>query len=203
MNAPGAYLMALFLAGCPLVATAPLARAVDPGETPHAPWVDAIRAMDEALARKDLRAALRAREDARLAALASPRWEGLAMVGDATLRLARSAGLLDAMEPAARRAYVFALHRARRQGSLDGVLRVTRAFAGLGDHDMVRRGFAIAESLATTSGEPQAVERVRALEEELAAEMPRAGGVPEAAAAPMDGALPGPDERSRGSHSSE
>ena len=164
-----------------------------------APWVSAIRAMDEALARGDLRAALKAREDARLAALASERWEGIAMVGDATLRLAQGTGLLDAMEPAARRAYVFALHRARRQGSLDGVLQITRAFAGLGDHDMVSVGFTIAGSLAVTSREANAVKRVRALEEELAAEMPRAGGVPAAVAAPLRGASASRDDGSRDS----
>lgn len=152
--------------------------------------------MDESLARGDLRTALRAREDARLAALASPRWEGMVMVGDATLRLAQSAGLSQAMESAARRAYLFALHRARRQGSLDGVLHVTRTFASLGDQDMVRSGFRIAKGLAVASGGPQASERVRALEEELAARMSRGGGAPEA---PVKDASPGRDERSRGS----
>ena len=37
------------------------------------PWARAIRAMDEAMARGDLRAAMRAREDARLAALYAER----------------------------------------------------------------------------------------------------------------------------------
>ena len=200
MKAPGIHLMTLLLAGSSLLTfSAPSARGGEADTTRSAPWEDAIRAMDESLARGDLRAALRAREDARLAALVSPRWEGMAMVGDATLRLAQSAGLSQAMEPAARRAYLFALHRARRQGSLDGVLRVTRAFASLGDQDMVLSGFRIAEGLVVTSGEPRASERVHALEEELAARMSRASGVPEAAAAPVEDASRGRDERSRGS----
>jgi hypothetical protein len=157
------------------MATTSPALAGSAGTADGPPWVSAIRAMDDALTRGDTRAAMRAREDARLAALASFRWEGIAMVGDATLRLAESAGLRAAMEPAARRAYVFALRRAHRQGSLDGVLRVTRALARLGDHDMVQSGFAIAESLAVTSSAPDALERVRALEKKILGETPREG----------------------------
>jgi hypothetical protein len=173
----GTVRTAVLLAGTVfLLATTSPAWAGSAGTAEGRSWVGAIRAMDDALARGDMRAAMRAREDARLAALATFRWEGIAMVGDATLRLAESAGLRAAMEPAARRAYVFALHRARRQGSLDGVLRATRALAGLGDHDMVQSGFAIAESLAVTSSTPGALERVRALEERILVETPRDGG---------------------------
>ena len=116
-----------------------------------APWVDAIRAMDEALAKGDVRGALSAREDARLAALSSDGWEGLVLVGDATLRLAQNSGLRVAMEPAARRAYVFALDRARRQESLEGVVRVTEALVALGDLDMARKGCGIAGALAASA----------------------------------------------------
>jgi hypothetical protein len=129
--------------------------------------VEAIRAMDEALAKGDLRTALRAREDARLAALASTGWEGPVLLGDATLRLGRNSGLRGAMEPAARRAYVFALYRARRQESLEGVVRVTEAFVSLGDRDMARKACGIAGSLAASGREPEARERVRALENRL------------------------------------
>ena len=179
MRTMRAYLGAVLLAASVLLtastATTPWVGA-GAGESPDsAPWEGAIRAMDDALARGDLRGALRAREDARLAALSSQRWEGMVMVGDATLRLGRSAGLLPAMEPAARRAYTFALHRANRQGSLDGTIRITLAFAGLGDRDMVRKGFAIAENLAGTSRDPHAIERVRSLEQWIAAEMPSTG----------------------------
>jgi hypothetical protein len=196
----GFYLLPL-AATMLLTVGAGLARSGD-GVEP-APWVSAIRAMDEALTRGDVRAALRAREDARLAALASPNWEGVAMVGDATLRLGRRAGLATALEPGARRAYVFALHRARRQGSLEGVLYVTEAFAGLGDRDMTRRGLAIAEKLAVTSRAPHALERVRALRERLAAEIPPAGGVPAAAAAPREGGSRGAEDGVGPRHGSE
>lgn len=163
-------LVALLLVGSSTLAAAtPPARAGG-SSAGTAPWVRPLRAMDEALEKGDVRAALRAREDARLAALASPQWEGMVAVGDATLRLARGTGLRLAMEPAARRAYRFALFRARRQGSLDGALRVIEAFAALGDREMARQGFAVAGALAMASHEPQALERVRALEERLSAE---------------------------------
>jgi hypothetical protein len=204
LNISRAHLVVLLLAASSLlVAAVPSARGGTGDSPAGAPWVGAIRAMDDALARGDLRAALKAREDARLAALASQRWEGMAMVGDATVRLARRADLLPAMEPAARRAYVFALHRANREGSLDGVLRITMAFAGLGDHDMVRKGLAVAESLAITSRDPQAMERVRALEQWLTAEPSWTGGVLGADAAPLESARPGRDENSLGSYGSE
>jgi hypothetical protein len=193
MKAIGMHVFALLVTGSLLAAPAPFARACDESKVSTAPWAAAIEAMDEALARGDVRAALKAREDARLAALASERWEGMAMVGGATLRLAQTTGLLVSMEPAVRRAYVFALHRARRQGSLDGVLCITRAFAGLGDRDLVVSGFAIADRLAVKSREPRAAERVRALEEELAAGMTWPRGTPAAAAAPMEGASSGRD----------
>jgi len=128
---------------------------------------EAIRAMDRALAKGDLRAALRAREDARLAALASPGWDGLVTLGDATLRLGLHSGLQSAMEPAARRAYLFALHRARRQESLEGLVRITEAFVAMGDRDMAKKVCGIAGRLAASAREPAARERLRALQNRI------------------------------------
>jgi len=128
---------------------------------------DAIRAMDEALAKGDLRTALRAREDARLAALASTGWDGLVTLGDATLRLGLNSGLRGAMEPAARRAYLFALYRARRQESLEGAVRVTEAFVAMGDRDMAKQACGIAGRLAASAREHGARERVRALKNRI------------------------------------
>jgi hypothetical protein len=129
--------------------------------------VEAIRAMDEALAKGDLRTALRAREDARLAALGSAGWEGLVVLGEATLRLGLNSGLRGAMEPAARRAYLFALYRARRQESIEGVVRVTEAFVAMGDREMAQKACGIAAGLAASGREPAARERVRALQNRL------------------------------------
>jgi len=129
--------------------------------------VDAVRAMDEALAKGDLRTALRAREDARLTALASTGWDGLVTLGDATLRLGLQSGLQSAMEPAARRAYLFALYRARRQESLEGVVRVTEAFVAMGDREMAKKACGIAGRLAASAREPATQERIRALQNRI------------------------------------
>src|SRR5215510_6837357 len=120
--------MAALIALSALGAGTAIVSAQEGGPSSATLLVEAIRAMDEALAKGDLRTALRAREDARLAALGSPGWEGLVLLGDATLRLGLNSGLRSAMEPAARRAYLFALYRARRQESIEGVVRVTEAF---------------------------------------------------------------------------
>lgn len=178
-----------------LTAASSMVRGGDGSPSDARPWVGPIRVMDEALAKGDIRAALRAREDARLAALASDGWEGLVLVGDATLRLAQTSGLRVAMEPAARRAYVFALDRARRQESLEGVVRVTEALVALGDRDMARKGCGIAGHLATSAREPEARERVRALEDRLKA---LSTGVPAASAAPVPGAVLTRSDDSRG-----
>src|SRR5262245_59086095 len=84
-----------------LVAGGSIVRAQEAGTSGTSSLMAAIRAMDDALARGDVRTAFRAREDARLAALASPGWEGLVLLGNATVRLGQSSGLGSAMEPAA------------------------------------------------------------------------------------------------------
>lgn len=168
----------LMMAGLALLATAAMPAACAAGPEAHdaAPWEDAIRAMDQALERGDIAAAARARQEAYLAALSSRRWEAMAAVGDASLRLARLPAANRLMLAEARRSYVNAFFRARHQGSLDGVLRVTEAFAALGDREVARQGLVIANVLAAASREPYARERVRALQERLAAELPLMGG---------------------------
>jgi len=160
--------LATLIALSALIAGSSIVRAQETGTSSGAAsLVEAIRAMDEALAKGDLRTALRAREDARLAALGSPGWEGLVLLGDATLRLGLKSGLRGAMEPAARRAYLFALYRARRQQSIEGVVRVTEALVAMGDREMARKACGIAGSLAASAREPAARERVRALQNRL------------------------------------
>ena len=162
------------MAGLALLATAAMPAACAAGPEVHnaTPWEDGIRAMDQALERGDIVAAARARQEASLAARASRRWEAMAAVGDASLRLAQLPAANRLMVAEARRSYLDALFRARHQGSLDGVLRLTEAFAALGDREIARQGFVIANVLAATSGEPDARARVRALQERLAAELP-------------------------------
>ncbi len=139
-------------------------RETDPGT----PWVAHTRAVDEALARKDLSMAIRSWHDAYRAALGSRRWEGMVEVGDAYLRIGETAGLRKPWEPKAWEIYLNALSRARHQTALNGVLRVAEAFAGLGDHEVAEECLRVAGQLAVQGRDPQAYERIREFRERLA-----------------------------------
>ena len=54
--------------------------------------------------------------------------------------------------PAARRAYLVALFRARGEGSLTGVVEAAEGFAALGDDAVVQQALAMAEPLAAAAG---------------------------------------------------
>ena len=140
-----------------------VAAAREPGD---APWTAHIRRMDDALANGDVSLAIRAWQQAYGAALVSSRWEGLVEVGDSLLRIGQTTKLAQASTTIARSAYVTALFRAREDGSLDGVLRATEAFAALGDREVVASSIRIAEDLAA-SADSQARQRVRELAERL------------------------------------
>jgi len=131
-------------------------------------WDQYIRVMDEARARGDFRAADAARQTAYAAALGSERWDAMAAIGDASARLAEDfPGLCVTLFPELRRIYWTALLRARRDSSLDGVLRVSEALADLGDRDGARAGLTVAEGMLATSQRARAVERVKELAERL------------------------------------
>lgn len=125
-----------------------LARVGDPSAKEESPWISPLRDMHGALARGDFSAATRARHKADLAVLAHPCWEGFLAVGDGALRLGEAGQGRGAREPEARRAYLSAMVRARNARSLEGALRVTDAFARLGDRHMVEQGVRIARELA-------------------------------------------------------
>ena len=114
-------------------------------------WSGPVRQIDAALARGDVSLAVRAWHDAYLAALGSRSWEGLVDVGDAYLRIETVSGGRNAAMPRARELYLSALIRARAERSLEGVLRVTEAFATLGDLGLVSRSLAVAETLVAGS----------------------------------------------------
>lgn len=156
--------IALALAALILAAQAP---AGSVGAEHQQPWGPALRRMDDALAQRNVTAALLAFRSAHLAALGSRRWEGMADVGDAALRLNAALTPPRTMKARAREAYLNALFRARADQSLDGVLRVTEAFARLGDRDVVAQCLAIAETLASGRHDAAGVARVRALAERL------------------------------------
>ena len=135
-----------------------LARVGDPSAKEEAPWISPLRDMDDALARGDFSTATTARHKADLAALASPSWEGFLAVGDGALRLGEARGARSGREHEARRAYLSAMVRARNARSLEGTLRVTDAFARLGDRDMVEQGAHFARELA--GRDDKAIDRV-------------------------------------------
>ena len=123
-------------------------RARAESQAPAVPdWGRHLRTMDDALARHDGDAAVRAHDDAHAAVLVAQSWDGMLAVGAATLRLAPNGSSPDGARADARRMYLWALVRARGAGSLAGVLRAGEAFAALGDRDMVALSARIAEAL--------------------------------------------------------
>jgi len=142
------------------------------GGSPSAPWTTYLRQVNEALARKNVSAAVRAWHDAYVTALGSRRWEGMVEVGDAYLRIGDLSGFRKESEAKARRIYLGALFQARAQGSLDGVLRVADAFLVLGDREVVYQCLRIAESLADRGRDASARARVRAFEARLRDSVP-------------------------------
>src|SRR2546425_7493092 len=111
-------------------------------------WVAHVAVVDEALARADISAAVRAWHDAYGAALAAGSWEAMLSVGDAVVRVGQAAEARMGARPNARQAYLTALLRAQRDGSVDGVLRVAEAFDSLGDRAVASQCVRIAGRLA-------------------------------------------------------
>lgn len=112
-------------------------------DTPHAlappAWTLPLERMDEALGRGDAAAALIAWRQAQGAALRSMQWDGMMAVGDASRRLGADG------RAQARQAYVTALFRAQREGSLEGLLSAATAFGKLGDRDVLVHALRLAE----------------------------------------------------------
>jgi hypothetical protein len=125
-------------------------------------WAARIAEMDRALARGETAAATAAWREAYVSAHLSRGWPGMLAVGDAALRAGRTSRTPEVFEPRARRAYLTALLRARRQASRDGVLAVAEAFGRLGDRDAERLARSDAADL-TIRGEAQARRRANAL----------------------------------------
>jgi hypothetical protein len=124
-------------------------------------WAVRIAEMDEALKRGDSTAVQFAWREAYVAAHVSRGWPGMLAVGDAAIRAGTITGPQIA-EARARRAYLTTLLRARRQGSLDGVLAAGEAFGRLGDTAAVQMVAKVASDLVERSGDGVARERVQA-----------------------------------------
>jgi hypothetical protein len=140
---------------------------IEPAVT-HAPWTHSLEAMDAAIATTNASAAVLAWRHAYAAALDQPGWQGLVEVAGAALRITAIPGFRKAAESRARESYWTALFRARRQGSLNGVLDAAEAFGALNDRVMVEQCIRIAERLALLTADADAADRVRMLAADLA-----------------------------------
>jgi hypothetical protein len=134
----------------------------------QAPWSTHLEAMDTAISMSNASAAVLAWRHAYAAALAQPGWRGLVDVAGAARRIGAIPGFQKAADSRARESYWTALFRARRQGSLTGVLDAAEAFGTLGDRVMVEQCIRIAERLALLTGDAGAADRVRTLAADLA-----------------------------------
>jgi hypothetical protein len=126
-------------------------------------WSVPLERADEALREGDVAHALSWWREARMEAIRDRGWEGLIQVGDASRRIGAQGGLHRDGEALARDAYMAALLRARREQSVDGLLRAASAFGELGDRDIVAHALHIAERQAAQ--DPRAREHVRAVAE--------------------------------------
>jgi hypothetical protein len=133
----------------------------NPG-TPH-PWTTHIAVMDRAVAEGNVTAAVRAWRQAYLLAVNDMGWHGLIDVASACRRIGAIPGFAKTSDDRARETYWLALFRARRQGSLEGVLQSAEAFGALGDRAMVEQCIRVAERLAALNSDGAAPARVRAL----------------------------------------
>jgi hypothetical protein len=127
----------------------------------------ALAAMDEALARQDFPAAVKAWRQARELALRSRGWRGPVEVAEAELRLAVATDHLREAKPMARELFLAALFRARVEGAPDGALRAADGFARLGDREAAALAVRIAETAAARHGDDEERARVRLAAERI------------------------------------
>jgi hypothetical protein len=107
-----------------------------------------LDAVDAAIAQQNVRRAAYEWRVAYSLALRSRRWQAMADIGDAAVRIdalaGRPGGRPTNFRAEARQAYLRALFQARHERARDGVERVAQAFAGLGDREMAAHARAIA-----------------------------------------------------------
>jgi len=121
---------------------------------------DGLTRIDEALAAKDIDAAVEAWREARAAAVRRGGWKSMVALGDAYLRIGDRAEFRRGFTAGARESYLNALFRARDERSIEGVLRSAQAFAALGDVDVVGYCLQVASRLAARDPDPRAREVV-------------------------------------------
>jgi hypothetical protein len=108
-----------------------------------------LAAVDEALARNDAGRAIYEWRDAYGLALRSRRWDAMAAVGDAALKIDAATGAPTGhptgFRAEARQAYLKALFDARAAASPEGMERIAASFAALGDTHMAAQARALAK----------------------------------------------------------
>ena len=156
----------MLLAAVTLAAGAEMADSPRESADVPAPWTEALKAVDDALP-FDLGVAVRAWHDAYSAAWRSRRWEGFVAVGDAYPKIGAASKEMAAARATARASYVMALNRATAVGSVDGVLRVARAFDALGDREVALTVVRMAEKIVRRQANPDARTRVQAFAHQL------------------------------------
>lgn len=129
-------------------------------------WARYLENVRAAVAEQDVQGAVRAWQDAYTVAEASRSWEGLLELGDAVLRIGELAGIRKASEPKARRLYLAAFFRVRRDRSLDGALLIAERFAALGDRAVAEQALTLATTLADAAS-PDARQRCREIADRL------------------------------------
>jgi hypothetical protein len=110
-------------------------------------WRRTLARIDESVRLGDTAAAASAWRDAYGDAVRSGHWQQLAEVGDAALQIGDAPEFAPGAQAAARKSYLSALHRARAERSVDGVLRIARSFAALGDQAVADHCLEIARGM--------------------------------------------------------
>jgi len=131
-------------------------------------WQARLLKVEQAMAVNDVASAELLWRNAHAAALQSRHWEGMVAVADTYRALGAQADFPTASIAKSRQTYLRALFRARREGSLAGVLIVADRFAELGDREAIERCMRVARRVAAQSRDPYAEEHLRAFADRLA-----------------------------------
>jgi hypothetical protein len=146
-------------------------------ETAAPQWAGHLQAVQAALDRRNIGAAVQEWHQGYAAALRGRTWHGLIEVGDAYLRIAEIGALPGSAKPVARLLYLEALVQAKSQGSPEGALRAAAAFDRLGDRVVVEQCMRVAEASARRLRDVNALQQVAAARKRLVL---RVSGPPDA-----------------------
>lgn len=148
-----------------VVAAIPLAEKIDlvrRTATEPGGWRLLLEAADEALESGSIgEARIAWQEVYREAVKAKSAWEPMIAAADLALRLGETAGQHEAALPVAREMYLAAFFRAQRQGSAEGMLRASEAFARLGDGSVAEMTLGAARRAAAKAGLAEKLTEIR------------------------------------------